>query len=162
MASRLYELVDEYRLISGKKFEDLDCSDEFSDEKLKKFINKIISDHGFSKASDLAELSSELKASSRNGATPDREPSYEGQVSNAISANIAQRFAKGGAGAGRRGKVVDTSSAWPQKCYMIHGEKTRYYGKFTRHFSKLFNDAYQDYGKFKTKQFEFIKQQAEL
>ena len=89
MASRLYELVDEYRLISGKKFEDLDCSDEFSDEKLKKFINKIISDHGFSKASDLAELSSELKASSRNGATPDREPSYEGQVSNAISANIA-------------------------------------------------------------------------
>lgn len=58
--------------------------------------------------------------------------------------------------------VSAAGGAWPSKCYMIHGEKLRYYGKFSRRFTKLFNDAYQDYGSFKEKQFDYIRQQTEL
>lgn len=66
---------------------------------------------------------------------------------------IANAFTgRGKRGAG--GSMKDVSAAggaWPSKCYMIHGEKLRYYGKFSRRFTKLFNDAYQDYGSFKEK-----------
>ena len=44
----------------------------------------------------------------------------------------------------------------PDKFFFIQGEKKGYYGKFTKRFTGIFNEAYDEFTNYKNKQYQLL------
>ena len=170
IVTRIIQLCQDYRLLRAKNLDDIDCKGQARAAAVEKLVQKAMGEEELSDSDEDDERlpigggprASKGGAEGALGGSGSPEKGGNKMIAKPGVRTIGS-VAGGGSGGGspekkaQRGestglKKMDTRirAPLPDKMFIVHGEKLRYYGKFSKKFAKLFNESYADFTAFKT------------